>query len=211
MILKFGMDVITSESEKAGKLETVIIDPATDKITHLIVREGLLFTKDKIVPFNLVVDGDEDRIQLREFEGDIEDLQDYREQDFVHVENYINNQLGGKIVPLIYYSPLGISRAQEIELEGIKVTREKLNRETESLKEGLDVLSLDEENVGKVKEIILHPTEGKVTHVLISEGVLIKSKVLIPAAWIDSITGSEVKLFVDSSLVKNLPEFKQKI
>jgi hypothetical protein len=35
--------------------------------------------------------------------------------------------------------------------------------------------------------------------------------VLIPAAWIDSITGSEVKLFVDSSLVKNLPEFKQKI
>ena len=209
MLLKFGMEVLTAENEKAGELKTVIIDPAKDQISHLIVRKGLLFPTDKIVPFNLIVDGDEESLQLRDFEGDIQDMQDYRERDFVPANNYINNQLGGKIVPLIHYSPIGITRAQEIELEGIPVTREKLDRDLKALKQGMDVISLDEKRVGRVKEIILHPTEGRITHLLVADGILIKNKVLIPAVWVGKIAESKIKLYVDSSVIELLPDFRQ--
>ena len=209
MLLKFGMEVLTAENEKVGELKSVIIDPAKDQISDLIIQKGFLFPTDKIVPFSLVVDGDGESLQLREFKGDIEDFQDYRERDFVPIDNYINNQLGGKIVPLIHYSPLGISRAQEIELKGVPVTSKNLKGSLESLKEGMEVVSLDGEKIGKVKEIFLHPTEGRITHILAADGVLIRSEVLIPAAWIENISDAKIRLYVNSSVINMLPDFRQ--
>lgn len=209
MLLKFGVDVLKQDGQKVGELESVIIDPATEEITQLIVRKGFLLTKDKLVPISLVADGNEERILLHEFEGEIEDLQDYEETHYVPVENYINNEIEGKIIPMVFYSPLSASRSHAAQLTSVPVVKENLPPEKESLKEGMDVIALDDESVGRVSEVILHPATDRTTHLLVKEGLLFKKEFLIPVEWVKEIEGSHIDLYVDSKVVEKLPEYQQ--
>jgi hypothetical protein len=43
---------------------------------------------------------------------------------------------------------------------------------------------------------------------LISEGLFLKEKKLIPVRWIANVFEHEIRLSVDSTLVENLPEYQ---
>ena len=43
MLFKQGTDVFSSDNEKIGTLDRVVMDPRTKEISHIIVREGFLF------------------------------------------------------------------------------------------------------------------------------------------------------------------------
>jgi sporulation protein YlmC with PRC-barrel domain len=200
---------MSHEDQKVGELESVIIDPVTDEITHLIVKKGFLLTTDKLIPISLVADGNDERIKLHEFEGTIDDLQDYEETHFVPVENYIQNDLEGKIIPMIFYSPLSVSRSHAAQLTNVPVIKENLPPEKESLEEGMEITALDGEDVGAVKEIVLHPATDRVTHLRVSDGLLNQHEVLIPVEWVKEINESGIDLYVDSQVIKKLPEYEE--
>lgn len=42
-----GADIYSSEGEKLGTLERVIIDPKTKEVTQLVIGKGLLFPQIK--------------------------------------------------------------------------------------------------------------------------------------------------------------------
>jgi sporulation protein YlmC with PRC-barrel domain len=163
------------------------------------------------VPISLVADGNDERIKLHEFGGTFESLQSYKETHFVPLANYINNDVDGKIIPMLFYPPLPVSMTHAVHPATIPVVKENLSisAELQSLEEGIDVVALDGIKVGKVKEIILHPTTDRVTHLLVTKGLLIKKRFLIPAEWLKEIHESAIKLYVDSKVVKKLPAYKQ--
>lgn len=209
MLLKFGINVIDHNEEKIGELKSVIVDPSTDEVSHLVVSKGFLLSKDKLVPISLAASGNEDRIKLHDFEGTIEDLQDYKETHFIPVDNYIDHRVTGEIIPMIFYSPLSVSRSYATQLTSVPVIKKKLPPEKESLKKGMDVVALDGEDVGSVKELILHPTTDRLTHLLVSEGLIFKREFLIPVEWIREVEKSHIHLYVDSKVIGKLPEYEQ--
>src|SRR5437764_14992512 len=78
---------------------------------------------------------------------------------------------------------------------------------TVAVREGARVLSRDGKHVGDVAEVFTDPASNRVTHLLISHGVLSKDHKLIPISWIKLEAEDEVTLSVDTAIVENLPEY----
>ena len=76
--LKEGAKVTTEDDESAGKLESVLTDPKTDQITHLVVSSGMLGER-KLLPAYWIKDVTEDEIQLSVEAGLIDRLEKYQE------------------------------------------------------------------------------------------------------------------------------------
>ena len=64
--------VVTADEQQVCRVDRVVIGPKTKEVTHIVVRKGLIFTEDKVVPINLVASATEDRVTLREDAGDLQ-------------------------------------------------------------------------------------------------------------------------------------------
>jgi sporulation protein YlmC with PRC-barrel domain len=71
MQFKKGAEVFSSDGEKIGTLNRVVIDPRTREVSNLVVEKGFLFKTDKVVPITLVDLDMEDRIVLKPTNQDI--------------------------------------------------------------------------------------------------------------------------------------------
>lgn len=77
--LKEGAKVTTEDDESAGKLDSVLTDPKTDQITHLVVSSGMLGER-KLLPAYWIKDVTEDEIHLSIEAGLIDKLEKYQEE-----------------------------------------------------------------------------------------------------------------------------------
>ncbi|MGD8948287.1 MAG: PRC-barrel domain-containing protein, partial [Desulfobacterales bacterium] len=79
MQFKENSEVVTSVGEKVGRIDRVVIDPNSKEMTHLVVKKGLLFTKDKVVPLDHVETANEGGVVLKEGQKDPDDFPDFEE------------------------------------------------------------------------------------------------------------------------------------
>ncbi len=86
---------------------------------------------------------------------------------------------------------------------------ENVPKGTVALKEGAKVLSSNAKHVGDVEKVFVDPTDNKATHLLISKGLLLKERKLIPVQWAEHIYEKEVYLAVDEDFVNKLPDYKE--
>jgi uncharacterized protein YrrD len=54
MKLEQDANVFTAHDGQIGQLDRVVIDPKTYKVTHIVIRKGLIFTHEKVVPISLI-------------------------------------------------------------------------------------------------------------------------------------------------------------
>ena len=80
---------------------------------------------------------------------------------------------------------------------------------TVALKEGSNVLSSDGDHVGDVERLFLEPDSNKVSHFLVSQGLLFKDRKLVPAHWVSAIEEDQVHLAVPSRLLERLPSYQE--
>ncbi|MFN2170910.1 MAG: PRC-barrel domain-containing protein [Candidatus Promineifilaceae bacterium] len=217
MQFKDGTSVYTSDGERVGSIERVVIEPRSKEVTHLIVEKGFLFKEDKVVPMSLVGPATEDRVTLRKGAGDLEKLPDFEESYFISTEVEAAARPPKQMMPgigsIYWYPPVGSKRNSGIFGSGtaapyIEETIQNIPQNTVALKEGARVITLDKKHVGDIEEIFTDVAEDKVTHILISQGVFLKEKKLIPITWISNIKEGEVSLLISSQLVENLPEYR---
>jgi uncharacterized protein YrrD len=209
---------VTSAGKKVGKVERVVIDPQSNELTHLVVEKGFLFTQDKVIPFDFVDSAAHDRVVLKESGQDPDDFPDFEETHYVRVEDErTSEEYGSKgLNPLAWYYPVPGSawwRARNFIYPGIPkspyVRKTELNipEGTVPLEEGVKVVSSTGERVGDVERIYVDDDEQRVTHLLISKGLLSKSHKLIPSMWVVGVAEGAIRLSVDQRLVESLPEF----
>ena len=146
---------------------------------------------------------------MHDYKGEFDDLQDYQKTHYIPVENYINKEIDGKIIPLLFYAPLPVATTHAKHPATVPVVKENLATDKEPLEEGMTVVALDKRKVGGVKEVILNPTTDRVTHLLVYTGLLFKHRFLIPLEWVKDIKESAVHLYVDSKVIEMLPEYEQ--
>jgi sporulation protein YlmC with PRC-barrel domain len=87
MEIREGASVVTTKDDKVGTVYRIVIDPRTMQITHLVVRKGFLFTDDKVLPMNLVERADGETVVLRSDAGDLDELPDFSEKEYIHCSN----------------------------------------------------------------------------------------------------------------------------
>jgi uncharacterized protein YrrD len=62
--LKEGAKVVSADGEHVGSVERLIVNSDTKDVTHLLVKEGVLFTKKKVVPANWIGETYADEVHL---------------------------------------------------------------------------------------------------------------------------------------------------
>jgi ribosomal 30S subunit maturation factor RimM len=81
-MFKIGAKVYTTDGE-AGKLMKVVIDPDTERVTHLIVERGFLQKIDRVVPFEAVDNVTDEGIRLKVSTAELEQFPRYRGSHFI--------------------------------------------------------------------------------------------------------------------------------
>ncbi len=86
--------------------------------------------------------------------------------------------------------------------------QENIPQGTVAVKEGARVLSLEGDHIGNVEEVFTDAATNRVTHLIISQGLLFKERKLIPTNWIKLAGEDDVILTVKTKVVHNLPDYK---
>ena len=214
MQFKENANVYTLDNEKVGEVERVVLDPQTKEITHLVVRKGFLFTEDKVVPIDMVSSTAEDRITLKRTD-DLDSMPDFEEEQYVKVTSvdptYPHKK--GRARPYYWYPAPGFAwwgtQPYPIQARPNYVIQAWRNIPdgTVALKEGADVITMDNEHVGDIERIFANPKQERATHLLISQGLLLKENKLVPTTWINQVTEDQVYLSVSSDFIDRLPEY----
>jgi uncharacterized protein YrrD len=216
MQFKGNAEVLTSNGEKVGRIDRVVLDPKSNELTHLVVQKGFLFIIDKVVPLDCVESATEERVVLKEDRQDPDDFPDFEETHYVPVEDARTSEKdgSGELSTLAWYFPVPGGawwRARNFLYPGIpkppyvRKTEMNIPDGTVPLEEGAKVVSREGEHVGDIERVYADEEEQRVTHLLISKGLISKSHKLIPSMWVESVSEDVVRLSIDERFIENLP------
>jgi sporulation protein YlmC with PRC-barrel domain len=173
-----------------GKVSRVIIDPATETVTHLVIQPKHRLGVGRLVPLDLVETTAGDirlRCTVEEFDG----LEPAQETEMID-DGTAGLGIGGLNAPMGVVSPVPVMVQDVVPLGKADVDR------------GDPVYCLDGE-IGRVHGLLVDPDNHRVTHVLLEEGHLWgRKKVSIPASV---VTGVEhgIRLSLTKKQVEDLP------
>lgn len=216
MQFKQGTEVFTAKGEEVGHIDRVVMDPQTKEVSHIVVRKGFFFTEDKVVPIDLIAAATEDRVVLREDAGDLQALPPFEETHYIPANEaeLRASYPAGYAPPLYWYPPYGAAMWNPYTYPGYAElpyrteTERNIPEGTVALKEGAKVISADGEQVGKVEQVLTDAMADRATHLLISNGLLLKEKKLIPTLWISEVGEDEVHLTVGLRFLDQLREYQ---
>ena len=134
-----------------------VIDPKTQKVSHIVVRKGLLFAEDRVlVPYVFIVRGKADRITLELDANKLDTLPNYEETHYIALneEELARGESAPlRFAPAIYWYPpypelpLYIQPAFDVE------TKTNIPNGTVALKEGAKVFTRDDKHIGNVEQV----------------------------------------------------------
>lgn len=213
--MEFRQDasVFTANDEHVGHVDRVVLDPRTKDVTHIVVRKGLLFTEDKVVPIELIASATGDRVVLREDAEDLGVLPDFEETHYTMLDEEESTRAkapAGSPPPLYWYPRPGAPRGYPARFRrpyAAATTERNIPEGAVPLKQGARVISADGEHVGDIERVLTDPELDRATHFVISQGLLRKERKLIPPTWVIRVGEEEVHLAVGSHLLDELPEY----
>jgi uncharacterized protein YrrD len=214
--LKEGMRVFTPSGEEVGRINRFVLDPSTNEVTHVVIQKGWLLPEDKILPFQMVK-SIEDTLVLNEEIRDFDELPPFEETHFVRA---VDDDLSPSGDPAYQYTPAyyWYPSHSNIGFPGIGLghytwpageTKRNIPEDTIPIKEGPDIVSSDGKEVGNVERLFVDVDSNKVTHFLISQGLLFKDRKLVPVHWVKSVTEDNVYLAVSSQVLERLPSYEE--
>lgn len=83
MQFKKDAPVYTADEQQVGAIERVVLDPQTNEVSHLVIRQGWLFTEDKVAPIEFVDTATAERIQLRSGIKNLDQLPQFEEVYYI--------------------------------------------------------------------------------------------------------------------------------
>jgi uncharacterized protein YrrD len=190
-----GMKTFTADGEAVGAIDAVVIDPRSKEVTHLVIQKGGLFSDDKLVPVDLIGERREDGYLLNAGANVLGELPDFQETQYVATDDSaVADEYGSQnvadLAPRSFYAYPGVGAVGlgfGAPLFGaaagagapyvVRVER-NLPEGAVVLREGTNVIADNGDHVGDVEQIIAEPKDERVTHFVISRGLLLKERKL---------------------------------
>jgi PRC-barrel domain len=174
-----------------GELRRLIVDPAADTVTHLVIEPKHRQHPGRLVPLDLV-DSTAGEIRLRCTIAEFDRLEPAEERELVEGPGL---GIGG---------PVGMTPYAGIPTPALVVDQEIVPVGEEQVGPGEPVHALDGE-IGQVQGFLVDPGDHRVTHVLLREGHLWgRKEVAIPVSAVTEVRDG-IRLNMTKQQVEQLP------
>ncbi|MEX1158014.1 MAG: PRC-barrel domain-containing protein [Thermomicrobiales bacterium] len=186
MNIELGSDIYGSDGEKLGVVDSLVVEPETGAISSVIVRKGLFFPTDKILPASAVTSVDKQGVHVNLSKDDVAQLTEYMDTEYVWP-------------PAGYYGSYGYMwPATSVYTDDLMVDHEIEERHPGSiiLSEGTLVVDNDNDEVGRITELATDD-RGRVVGIRVEQGFFRHHDHYIPANLIDTADDFVVRLKVD--------------
>ncbi len=200
MNIKQHAKVVTAGEEEVGHVGRVVIEPRTREVTHIVIHKGGLMGQDKVVAIRYIESANEQKVTLRETVNDPNALPNLEDKTSAPAGD--GRTVGG-MMPAAG-QPLAGPIVTEPTLEG----HLNIPDETVVVSGDAKVISSDDKQIGSVDEVVTEPQADRATHFVVKEGRLIKSRKLVPAAWVGNILDDELHLTVSAKTVHELNDYE---
>ena len=212
MEIKVGTTVKSTDGEKIGTIDRVVIDPTRDEVTHIVVRKGFLFTEDRVIPVNMLAQTGGGTIVVITTAERLENFPLFEETYFISPDtDKLPLELeGASPSPLLYYPPAGALGNPLYAAVLTGAMTEHVNRNIPkhnvAISSDTRITTSDGEDAGHIEKTITDD-DGNITHLLISKGMIFHTERLIPIYWVYWVSDDELRLSVPTEVVESVPEF----
>jgi sporulation protein YlmC with PRC-barrel domain len=217
MQFRNGAQVVTADGDVVGSMERVVIDPRSNEVTHIVVRQGMLLHEDKLFPVDGVAEANENEVRLDPSVSDLEAFPPYLDLDYVPLDESEQERTGypasgvppvywypttgmGPLWGTGYYGPYPVPGNVRLDLET------NIPEGTLALEEGARVVSADGENVGRIEQVSMDPDSNQAVYFVLASGLLVTERKRIPMHWVDHLEEDWVHLVVSKKFIDRLPK-----
>ena len=188
-----------------GRSVYVLINPVTDKVTHLVVKEDVSDT-EYIVPVEFVTETIVDTIRLRCSKAKLKKMRRFIKTTFIEEKVPFTSLGGGNEMygrGAYYYLPyVDPEMTVQVPVEHKQIPPGEL-----AVHRGTRVEATDG-HVGHVDEFVVNPKNSHITHLVMREGHLWgKKDVIIPLSAMGDTHDDTVFLKIDKKQIELLPTF----
>ncbi len=179
-----------------GHSTAIILNPVSDQVTHLVVREPQLLDTERMVPVEFVTESTPALIRLR-----------CTKDELVHLPPFVTTNY---LPPPPNFVPgsdaAGIMLWPYVSLEpGVGIDHENIAFDELAIHRGSHVHATDG-RIGEVEEFAVNPANNGITHIVLRKGHLWgRQDVTIPVAQIDHIDDDSVYLRLNKHQIEALP------
>lgn len=193
MDLPVDVDVKCSDG-LCGRSTYIVLNPASDRVTHLVVQERSFPNIERLVKINQIIHSDSGHIHLRCSKEEFSQMEPFIESDFLPSDMYDMEETPYLIWP--YSVPESVNIL--LEYEHIPVNELAVQR-------GAGIYASDD-YIGKLDEFLIDPTNEQITHLIIREGHLWNRRdITIPISEVDRIEEDGVFLKLSKDDIEKLP------
>jgi sporulation protein YlmC with PRC-barrel domain len=181
---------------RCGRSTHIIINPATEQVTHLVVKEQWPSKVERVVPVSWIAATTRDIIVLNHNREEFTRLNPFNQTDFIQRE--VSHYATDPKLTLVW--PYTVPAKQIIEDEYRTIPQDEL-----AVRRGARVRATDG-RIGQVDEFLINPENGHISHLVLREGLPWDKKyITIPVTDIERIEENTVYLKLDKKSVKSLP------
>ena len=176
---------------RIGRLENIILNPKTERVTYLVVRGNDLQNTERLVPERLVKEASHDTVFLSISKDKFEGMKNFIQEEYIpsNITLYMAEQAGWD---------MGTPAAVFVEHEAVPAGGLIVHK-------GAKVFAKDG-HAGKVDDFLVEKKTGRITHLILLEGHLWgKKDISIPVNQIDRYEDGNIYLKIDKSGVEALP------
>jgi hypothetical protein len=174
------------------------MNPVTEEVTHMVVREQHAPHRERLVPANAVGKTTSDQMELSCSAAELSKMEPFVETHFVKITVPHYLPING-----MYALPYSIPDPQ---VKTLAVHSEQIPPHELAVRRGAQVHATDG-HIGKVDEFLVDPANCHVTHLVLREGHLWAGKeIVVPISEIGHMGEDEVHLRLSKAEVEQLPE-----
>lgn len=211
MQLSYDIPVFTAEGKKVGTVKELIIDPRHRTVTHIVIKEGLFFSHDRLISTENIETAENDEIKLKKSADQVEKeaSQPFTPEEYIELDDEeIRNRYGTG--GSVWRRPAGELRGVGLDsivppgIGPIPPEPEVSIPEGEvDIRAGATVTDSQGTSLGEVKEFITDENDH-ITHLVLTEGPVFKETKTVPVDWIRKISPEEIQLGVLWGIVDRL-------
>ncbi len=214
MRIELGKPVLSLNNQRVGSVDSLVVDYNTKEITGVIVRSGVFFEDDRILPLETIDHVEDDgKVVLKLSEAEAKAQQKFVERDYTRWnpdkqpypypdEAWINAAGAPSVFWAYGTEPLGYTNEAPFFATAsadppVDEVQTNLPEQSVLVHEGTDVVGSDGEKIGTVEEVA-YTSEGDIDGFVVKAGFIFHHDVRIPGDWIEEVSSDLVTLNVTS-------------
>ena len=195
--IPLGADVLC-EGSSCGISVALVMNPVTEEVTHMVVKEQHAPHRERLVPVSVVGKTTSEQMELSCSTAELVKMEPFVETHFIKVKvpHYLPT---GGMLSFPYAIP-------DPQVEKLAIHSEQIPPHELAVRRGARVHATDG-RIGQVDEFLVDPANCHVTHLVLREGHLwAKKEIVIPISEIERFGEKEVYLKLSKKQVERLPE-----